>query len=132
MDRYFLFLIILVLGVSSLFACAPIPQEYGTLQGQVLIGPLQPVIQEGEVEPTPAPEVYAAREIVLFKENGKTEFTRVSIGPNGSYRAELPVGIYVVDINHVGIDMASDLPRKIKIAPQTVTILDISIDTGIR
>ncbi len=132
MSRYFLLLTILTLGVSSLFACAPIPQEYGTLEGQVTIGPLQPVLQEDEVEPTPAPEVYAAREIVVFKENGKTEFARVSIGPNGSYRAELPVGIYVVDINQIGIDMAPDLPRKIEITPQTVTILDISIDTGIR
>ena len=132
MSRYFLFLTILTLGVSILFACAPIPQEYGTLQGQVAIGPLQPVHQEGELEPTPAPEVYAAREIVIFKENGKTESTRVSIGPNGSYQAELPVGFYVVDINHIGIDMAQDLPRKIEITPQTVTVLDISIDTGIR
>ena len=132
MSRYFLFLTILTLGVSSLFACAPIPQEYGTLQGQVSIGPLQPVIQEGEVEPTPAPEVYAAREIFVYNENGKTVFTRVSIGSNGSYRAELPVGFYVVDINRIGIDMAEGLPRKIEITSQTVTVLDISIDTGIR
>ena len=67
MGRYFLILTILTLGVSSLFACAQIPQEYGTLEGQVSIGPLQPVHQEGEVEPTPAPEVYAAREVDVFK-----------------------------------------------------------------
>ncbi len=84
------------------------------------------------MEPTPAPEVFAAREVVVYNENGKTVFTRVSIDPNGSYRAELPVGFYVVDINRIGIDTAADLPRKIEITPQTVTILDISIDTGIR
>ena len=132
MGRYFLILTILTLGVSSLFACAPIPREYGTLEGQVTIGPLQPAHQVGEVEPTPAPEVYAAREIFVYNENGKTVFTRVSIGPNGSYRTELPVGFYVVDINRIGIDMAEGLPRKIEITPQSVTILDISIDTGIR
>ena len=132
MGRYFLILTILILGVSSLFACAPIPREYGTLEGQVTIGPLQPALQQGEVEPTPAPEVYAAREIFVYNENGKTVFTRVSIGSNGSYRAELPVGFYVVDINRIGIDMAEGLPRKIEITSQTVTVLDISIDTGIR
>ena len=132
MGRYILILTILLLGISSLFACAPIPREYGTLEGLVTIGHLQPVHQEGEVEPTPPPEVYAAREVIVYNENGKTVFTRVSIGPNGSYRAELPVGIYMVDINHLGIDTAADLPKKIKITAQTVTFLDISIDTGIR
>ena len=76
--------------------------------------------------------MYAAREIVVFREGGEKEFTRVNIDDNGNYRVELPVGIYVVDINHSGIDTAADLPKEIEITENGVTRLDIDIDTGIR
>ena len=91
-----------------------------------------PVVREGEAEPTPGPEVYAAREVVVFEEDGKTEFTRIKIDAKGDFRAELPVGTYVLDINHSGIDIAKDLPKEIVITDQGVTRLDIDIDTGIR
>ena len=132
MKRDLLYLTLLTLGASSLFACTQSPKEFGIIEGYVTIGPLVPVIREGEVEPTPAPEVYAAREVVVFKEDGKTEFARLKIDATGNYRAELPVGTYVVDINHIGIDMAADLPKEIKITNQGVTRLNIDIDTGIR
>ena len=132
MKRDLLYLSLLTLGVSSLFACTQSPKEFGIIEGHVTIGPLVPVIREGEVEPTPAPEVYTVREVVVFKEDGKTEFARLKIDASGNYRAELPVGTYVVDINYIGIDMAADLPTEIKITNQGVTKLDIDIDTGIR
>lgn len=120
-------------GLMMFFTgCTLGPQEFGTLEGQVTIGPLVPAVQVGAEVPTPHPEVYAAREIVVFKENGKTEVTRIKIDATGHYQAELPVGSYVVDINHLGVDSAADLPKQIEIASQLVTTLDIDIDTGIR
>ena len=115
-----------------LAACNQTPQALGTLEGHVTIGPLVPVVREGEVEPTPAPEVYASREIVVFTQNGETEVARLQIDANGNYRAELPVGFYLVDINHAGIDSAAGLPAEIEIKADGVTRLDIDIDTGIR
>jgi hypothetical protein len=132
MKRYLLYLTFLILGASSLFACTQSPQEFGVLEGHVTIGPLMPVVREGEEEPTPAPEVYAAREIVVFEQDGKTEFARLKIDENGNYRAELPVGTYVVDINRIGIDTAAGLPKEIEITSLQITRLDIDIDTGIR
>lgn len=126
--RLGLFLYLLVLFTS----CALGPTEFGLLEGQVSIGPLVPVMREGEEAPTPAPEVYAAREIVVYKKNGKTEFTRLGIDSNGWYQGELPVGTYVVDINRLGIDSAADLPKQIEIKADSITTLDIEIDTGIR
>lgn len=125
-------LTLLMLGIFFLSACTQTPQEYGVIEGHVTIGPLMPVMREGEVEPTPAPEVYAAREIVIYEEDGTKEYTRLNIDANGNYRAELPVGIYLVDINHIGIDSAADLPAKIEITTHRVTTLNIDIDTGIR
>jgi hypothetical protein len=132
MNRYLLYLSLLTLAFPSLTACAPKPQAYGFLEGHVTIGPLVPVVREGEMEPTPAPEVYAAREVVVYQRDGKTEVARLKLDANGNYQALLPVGIYVVDINHVGMDSASGLPKEIEIIDRGVTRLDIDIDTGIR
>jgi hypothetical protein len=123
---------LIILFLISLTACHPGPEEYGGLEGQVKIGPLVPVLREGEEAPTPAPEVYAAREIVVYKKNGVTEFARLEIDPKGMYQGELPVGVYLIDINRIGIDSAAGLPKEIEIKPNIVTRLDIEIDTGIR
>jgi hypothetical protein len=132
MKRNLNFLTFLAIGALSLYACTQSPQEFGILEGHVTIGPLLPVLREGEEEPTPAPEVFAAREIVVFEKDGETEFTRLKIDAKGNYRAELPVGAYVVDINRIGIDSAAGLPKQVNITHQGVTRLDIDIDTGIR
>ena len=130
-----LFLIAILLIISlliSLISCSFGPVESGILEGQVNIGPLQPAMQVGEEVPTPDPEVYAAREIVVYRRNGVTEYTRLQIGATGWYQGELPVGIYVIDINRNGIDSADNLPKKIEIKADIPTRLDIEIDTGIR
>lgn len=122
-------LVALMLFVTS---CVPVPGETGVLQGHVTIGPLVPVVREGEPEPTPGPEVYASRQIVIYASDGQTEVARVQIDGKGNYRVELAVGTYVVDINHAGIDMAKELPKTVEIESGQVTRLDVDIDTGIR
>ena len=126
--RGFLLFCLILLFAS----CAPPPQETGVFEGHVTIGPLVPVVREGEPEPTPAPEVYASRQIVIYASDGRTEVARVQIDGKGNYRVELAAGTYVVDINHVGIDMAKWLPRTVEIVAGQVTRLDLDIDTGIR
>jgi len=129
MRKYLRFL--LLLGVF-LAACTAALQETGTLRGHVTIGPLVPVLREGEPEPTPDPEVYAARQIVIYKTNGKTEVARAEINAQGNYEISLPVGTYIVDINRIGIDHAAVLPDEVVIQASQVTILNVDIDTGIR
>ena len=70
MSKPFIRLGVLLLLMVSFTSCNPGPQEFGVLEGQVSIGPLVPVMREGEDPPTPAPEVYAAREIVVYKNLG--------------------------------------------------------------
>ena len=132
MPKPAIFSTLLLVLLISCTACGLGPKEYGVLEGQVTIGPLVPVIREGEQPPTPAPEVYAAREIVVFKANGVTEFTRLQIDSNGRFQAQLPVGTYVVDINRIGIDSAENFPLEITIKANQTTALSINIDTGIR
>lgn len=122
-----------VLLVLFQAACNQVaPQAPGTLEGHVTIGPLAPALREGEPEPTPVPEVYAAREIVIYAQNGRTEVARAQIDARGNYQVSLPPGVYVVDINHVGVDRAAGLPQQVEIRSGAVTRLDVDIDTGIR
>ena len=49
-----------------------------------------------------------------------------------NYSIELETGIYIIDINRIGIDSSSDVPLEIEIRPGETVKLDIDIDTGIR
>ena len=123
----------LLVSLTLLAAACTVPiQGGGTLEGHVTIGPLVPAVREGEPEPTPDPEVYAARQIVVYAQDGRTEIERVQIDSDGNYRVELPPGDYVVDINRVGIDHAHGFPRRVEVLDGGVTHLDVDIDTGIR
>ena len=116
----------------STLGCSLGPKATGILEGHVSIGPLVPVLREGEPEPTPAPEIYAGRQIVVFSSDGRREITRVEIDGQGNYRVTLPAGSYLVDINHAGIDSAAGLPAEVEILAGQITRLDVDIDTGIR
>ena len=132
MSNHIIHLCTLLLIIVPFASCNQGPQELGILEGKVTIGPLVPVLREGEIPPSPAPEVYSSREIVVYKKDGVTEFTRLQIDSKGNYHGELPVGTYIIDINRIGIDSAANLPIEIKITNMSKTILDIDIDTGIR
>jgi len=115
----------------STLGCSLGPKATGILEGHVSIGPLVPVLREGEPEPTPAPEVYAGRQIVVFSSSGR-EMARIQIDGQGNYRVALPAGSYRIDINHAGIDSAAGLPAEVEILAGQTTRLDVDIDTGIR
>jgi hypothetical protein len=83
------------------------------------------------VEPTPLPEVYTSRTIVIYEEDGQTEVKRAQVRPDGTYELILLNDRYVVDIGRSGIDSAAELPKTVQIDGGRV-ILDIDIDTGIR
>jgi hypothetical protein len=129
----FMLVVLLSMGLSALSAaCGAHISDTGSLEGHVTIGPLAPALREGEQEPTPSPEMYAQRQIVILSSRGSREFKRVQIDPNGNYAVTLPAGVYTVDINHIGIDTADGLPTEVEILPDATIQLDISIDTGIR
>jgi hypothetical protein len=124
--------LILHLMVMLLAACSLTQGETGILQGDVSVGPLSPVVGPGVEEPTPGPEVYADRKVVVFNAKGTRELQQVDILADGTYSVELAVGTYVIDINRLGIDHGMDLPATIEIRANQVTVIDIDIDTGIR
>jgi hypothetical protein len=108
------------------------PAPTGYLEGQVAIGPLQPVERVGVPPPTPSPAVCTARGLVVYQADTGAEAARFALEPDCTYRVALPAGNYRVELDRRGIDFSKDLPRVVTIASGQTTRLDLSIDTGIR
>jgi hypothetical protein len=131
-------LLILLLLSSAIYtgSCCPGGPETVLLQGAVSIGPIWPVEQPGENPPVPL-EVFSSRYLIIYDESGEkmvreVYFTQIGQSAMGYYTAQVAPGTYVIDINHLGMDTAENLPLKITVtADETVTI-DVNIDTGIR
>lgn len=104
----------------------------GSLQGQVTIGPLQPVEQEGVPPPTPSPALCTSVGLIVDVADGTTEVTRFPLQPDCYYRVSLAPGTYVIRLMSGGLRRTGDLPATIQIASGATTRLDISIDIGIR
>jgi hypothetical protein len=103
----------------------------GRLSGVVTIGPNCPVESTTQPCPTP-PDAYAARKVLVYNEAKTVLLYTVDIDSQGLYLVDLPPARYTVDIKKAGIDRASGVPAVVEIKANTVTKLDISIDTGIR
>ena len=104
----------------------------GYLQGQVTIGPLQPVERVGVPPPTPSPALCTSVGLIVDAADSTTEVTRFQLQPDCSYRLSLPPGTYVVRLAPGGLRRTGDLPATIQIASGATISLDVSIDTGIR
>ena len=127
----YLLLTALVISIAS---CTLFEPKKGTLSGHVTIGPLVPVLREGEAEPTPSPEVYAAWQIVIFTEDMQREIARANIDSSGNYQVALPASTYMVTAEPTsggGGPGGSDV-YSVEITKDKVTYLDLDIDTGIR
>jgi hypothetical protein len=125
--------IITGLAVISLLigGCSNQGQDPGILEGKVTIGPIVPVERPGQTYEVPC-EVYEARKIMVYDRNHDKLIKQVDIDCNGHYTVELEAGVYVVDINRIGIDSSSEVPARVEIVSGEIFRLDIDIDTGIR
>ncbi len=110
---------------------APCPGAKAIIKGQVDVGPICPVQQQGVPCPTP-PEAYTSRQIILFAQDGVTEIQRMYFTSTGTYQFTVPAGSYVINIPPEAIGGTRGLPRAITVDAGETLEFDFSIDTGIR
>jgi hypothetical protein len=109
-----------------------IPAQHGRLSGVVTIGPNCPGPQQNNNPCPTQPSAYAARKILVYTQTNSNLLFTVDIDSQGAYLIDLAPAKYMVELKPNGIDRTSDLPQVIEIRANTVTRLDVSIDTGIR
>jgi hypothetical protein len=138
MDKYrykVIFSLALLTGLLFMPACDKNGNQVaGVLEGVISIGPICPV----ETIPPdpgclPTAETYKAYPVSIWTANGSRKIALINPALDGSYKAELAPGNYLIKLenqqNRIG---ASNLPVEISIISQEKTLLNISIDTGIR
>lgn len=105
----------------------------GFLQGIISIGPICPV-EKIPPDPSclPTAETYKAYPVGVYTANGKAEILHLNPALDGTYSAELPSGDYLVKLSDTHYIGGSNLPVEVSVAPQENTLLNITIDTGIR
>jgi hypothetical protein len=103
----------------------------GSITGMVSIGPLCPV-EPCSVTDTARAAALERRKIVIKPLYSMKSPSTIPIGPDGSFRAILPPGTYLLDLLRTGIDRSPDLPKKIVVKPGKSIFVNISVDTGIR
>ena len=103
----------------------------GTLSGAVTIGPNCPV--ETTAGPCPPPPgAYALRKVLVESADASKVLFTVDIDEHGFYRIDLVPGVYTIDLRKAGADRSGDVPVKVTITQGVATVLNISIDTGLR
>ena len=103
----------------------------GRLAGTVTIGPNCPV--ESATNPCPpSPEAYRARKILVYNEAKTSLLHTVDIDAQGAYVIDLEPGRYTIDFKGSGLDHSNDVPKTVEIRANSVTTLNVAIDTGLR
>ncbi len=131
MHAVLLRLLATVAALAALAGCggeAAPPADSG-IQGLVLIGPMCPVVQEGEPCPD---EPFAAAIEVRREEDGELAAT-VRSGADGRFSVDLAPGSYVLvplSPNEGAPPFAS--PVTVRVEPHRFTQVTISYDSGIR
>lgn len=119
--------------LGGLAACAGVSQTMtGELVGHVTIGPLLPVERADVPTPTPAPEVYAAWQVLIYAADRSRLVARLALDAQGNYQVALPPGSYIVEMEGQGLNRGANLPQVVLITAAQTTRLDLSVDTGIR
>ncbi len=102
----------------------------GILTGTITIGPLCSV-EPCHFNADQIRDFYNSRKILVYNEARTRIVAEFSADINGNYRIELDAGVYIVDRVRSNLEN-SNLPQKVTIYSGATTILNITIDTGIR
>ena len=116
-------------GAASINAA---PQ--GFIEGHVKIFPLSEVnlADDSNAANAESAQPYSEYPLIIRSQDGQKEITRMTADGNGKYRAALPPGDYILDVQ-------GRAPKRVRAKPQPFTIVsnktvhvDMDIDTGIR
>lgn len=123
----------LLLFTILISSCNPTQStEQGFLEGKITIGPICPVETiPPKPECLPTLETYKNWPVFVWTFDKKKKIALIQPELNGNYKVNLPVGQYIVDLDTHSF-FGTNLPVIIAISSNKTTILNISIDTGIR
>lgn len=122
--------LVVVVALLALTGCQPADEVTGTLRGEVLAGPVCPVVTD---PPDPACADRPVADATLVVEVvGSGEVARITTDVDGLFEISLPPGGYTLVPHPVAGLLGTAPPESFEIQPDETTDLTVVYDTGIR
>jgi hypothetical protein len=113
--------------MASVHAAPP-----GVMEGHLkVVSPKAVELADGNAHAITA-EDYAEYPLIILSQRRKKEIARVTANGNGNYRAVLPPGDYVLDVQGRARGHIRAKPRRFTIVSNQTVRVDMDIDTGVR
>ena len=126
------FLVAAAAAAVLLFACKSEeekPPATSGIEGQVLIGPMCPVVQEG----TPCPDEPYQATIVIWNAGQTKEIVTIETKADGRFRVPLPPGEYYIDPQPPDSGgPPTPIPQTVTVPPDSFLQVTVQYDSGIR
>ena len=121
--------ILLVLAGTASIHAAP----QGFMEGHLkIISPRQVEPSDDMPRPGIAPGSYAEYPLVILSQDNKREIARLTADENGNYRAALPPGPYILDIQHPVAKRIGAKPQPFTVVSNQTVRVDMNIGIGFR
>ena len=116
-------------GAASIKAASP-----GFIEGHVKIFPLSEVnlADDAKAPSGESAQPYSEYPLIVRTRDGQKEIARVTADDNGNYRAALPPGDYILDVEGRSPGHVRATPQPFTITSNQTVRVDMNIDTGIR
>jgi hypothetical protein len=117
----------LVLAVTALSEAVP----QGFMEGHLKIvspGAVEP--SDAMPRPAVAPEIYAKTPLIILSQDGNKEIAHVTADKNGNYRAALPPGAYVLDVQDRTARHLRAKPQPFTVVSNQTVRVDMNITIG--
>jgi hypothetical protein len=119
----------LVLACTAPVHTAPPP---GILEGHLkIVSPREVDLAGGDAQANTT-EVYAEYPLIVLAADGKKEIARITVDNQGNYRASLPPGDYILDVQDRAHRHVRAAPRPFTVVSRQTARVDMEIDTGVR
>jgi hypothetical protein len=79
-----------------------------------------------------APETYMKYPLIVLSEDGKSEISRVTADDNGNYRATLPPGNYILDVQERSAKRLRAKSQPFSVASNQTVHVDMNVIIGFR
>ena len=117
-----------VIGTGSINAA---PQ--GFLEGQLkIVSPRAVEPSDNMPRPAVAPETYAEYPLIILRQDGKKEIAHVTPDENGNFRAALPPGDYLLDVQNRAAKRIRAQPQPFTVISNQTVRVDMNIVIGFR
>ena len=102
----------------------------GSVEGRLKIASLRPVELDDENTPSPAAKNYTDYPLIILSQAERKQIARITVHADGNYRAALPPGDYILDVEGRVARRLRVKAQPFRIVSNETVHIDMTIVTG--